>query len=232
MLRWMFALALMFSFQVDAQVDRCDRDLLPDGDADCDYRIVPYASIAYTGGQLELQYPERYTARQLIVAEDWFRLLPYRQGKALPIVFSDKAQRYDLIGRFSDRETGEQFLGLTPVACRDASGSWVIPVPDGGCAASREVEGTGHDDVVALERASTRFKYRCVRKMCLGLQQARHTGGRIDDARGAIDGAIGQPVFRHHQPVHAEPVLRQPPRRWPAWRPAWRRPWRGESWND
>ena len=142
MLRWMFALALMFSFQVDAQVDRCDRDLLPDGDADCDYRIVPYASIAYTGGQLELQYPERYTARQLIVAEDWFRLLPYRQGKALPIVFSDKAQRYDLIGRFSDRETGEQFLGLTPVACRDASGSWVIPVPDGGCAASREVEGS------------------------------------------------------------------------------------------
>ena len=141
-LPFLTALALIslgFFSPTASAANNCDKDILPDGSANCEYRVVPYQSLSFRDGQLEVAFGDGLHASQLIVAEDWFRSQPYRVGKPIPLVFSDQAQRYDLIGRFKDRQSGEEFIGVTPIACRSMDGSFTVPPPPGGCfAATRD----------------------------------------------------------------------------------------------
>jgi len=114
----------------------CDRDVLPDRSFECAYRVVPYASFSLQHGELDVRWSGGVHATQLTIAENWQRVAPYRPGKSR-LALSESATRYDVVGRFRDRTTGEEYLGVTPVACRGADGAWVVPAPPGGCDAGR-----------------------------------------------------------------------------------------------
>jgi hypothetical protein len=116
--------------------DACSTDVLPDGAKDCHYRHIEYASFSYSGGELSVRWPNKYSVEDVRLAKNWKRMFAYEPGSSVQVELSPKA-RYDLVARFTDRQTGETFLGITPVSCQarlsGRRGRTLIPAPPGGC---------------------------------------------------------------------------------------------------
>ncbi len=96
--------------------DDCSTDVLPDGPKDCRYRHIGYASFSYSGGELSVRWPKNYTLEDAHLAKNWKKMFTYEPGSRVQVELSPTA-RYDVVARFTDRQTGETVLGITPVSC-------------------------------------------------------------------------------------------------------------------
>ena len=142
-----FSLLLLATLPAwSAEVSDCSTDVLPDGSKECVFRHVPYKSFKYTAGRLEVHWPRKYVMKEVFVATDWKKSVSYLPGSEVRLELSPES-RYDIVARFRDRETGEDFLGLTPVACRSRVGSksplGLIPAPPEGCNFPSPAAGCG-----------------------------------------------------------------------------------------
>ena len=118
------------------QPNECSTDVLPDGPKDCRYRHVKSASFSYSGGELSVRWPRKYSVEDVRLAKDWTSMFAYKPGSRVHVELSPRA-RYDLVARFTDRRTGETFLGITPVSCHarraGGRGHTLTPPPVEGC---------------------------------------------------------------------------------------------------
>jgi hypothetical protein len=116
--------------------DECSTDVLPDGPKNCRYRHIKYTAFSYSGGELSVRWPGYYTVSDVRLTKNWQSMFRYEPGSRVQIDLSPTA-RYDLVARFTDRRSGETFLGLTPVSCRSKHGTrrgkTLTPAPFEGC---------------------------------------------------------------------------------------------------
>ena len=119
-----------------AEPNECSTDVLPDGPKDCRYRHVEYASFSYSAGELSVRWPKKYGMEDVHLAKNWKKMFMYEPGSSVRVELSPRA-RYDLVARFTDRQTGATFLGITPVSCKTRLGGrrgvTLTPAPVGGC---------------------------------------------------------------------------------------------------
>lgn len=129
-------LALAWSPAHATTLSDCSSDVLPDGPKNCVYRHVAYDSFEYTAGRLEIRWPKHFEMQEVYVARDWKKAFPYQPGSQVRLALAPDS-RYDVVARFTDRSSGETFLGLTPIACRSRLGALggvtLIPAPVEGC---------------------------------------------------------------------------------------------------
>lgn len=119
-----------------AEPNDCSSDVLPDGSKNCRYRHVEYDSFSYSGGELSVRWPKNYEVEDILLSKNWKKMFAYEPGSSVQVELSPMA-RYDLVARFTDKQTGETFLGITPVSCVSRiSGHQAVtltPAPTGGC---------------------------------------------------------------------------------------------------
>jgi hypothetical protein len=131
------------------EVSDCSTDVLPDGPKHCTYRHVAGTVVDYTGGRLVVQWPDHYQVTDVYLARDWKRALPYRPGRPLEVLLAADSH-YEVVARFTDRRSGEKFLGVTPIACRSrvglAGGFAVRRAPVEGCWADRPLSCSVRSD--------------------------------------------------------------------------------------
>jgi len=113
------AMLLMFASlpAFSTPIRDCSTDVLPDGPKECAFRHVPFESFEHAGGLLSVTWPENYELEEVFVARDWKKAFPYSPGTVVPFELSAET-RYDVVARFTNRVTGEHFLGATPISVK------------------------------------------------------------------------------------------------------------------
>jgi hypothetical protein len=126
------------------QPNECLTDVLPDGPKECRYRHVKYASFSYAGGELSVRWPKKYVIENVRLAKNWKNMFGYEPGSRIQVELSPRA-RYDLVARFTDRQTGETFLGITPLSCQSRRGGCINLETPRACTVETDVACTNDE---------------------------------------------------------------------------------------
>ncbi len=133
---WLSCVVALLGSGLPSLAQDCQARLLPDplaagGEASCQYRHVPFAGFQYDGGKIRATWSARYEVLQSFVVADWKLVALHVPGLALNLSRDPGASRYDFVQKMRERETGEEFLALTPIWCRQ-DGEFV-EAPTEGC---------------------------------------------------------------------------------------------------
>lgn len=102
------------SFGAAVEPNDCSIEVLPDGPKECRFRHVDALTLSRDERALIVRWPDHYDVQDALLARNWEALFPYRPGSTVRVELSP-GHRYDLVARFTDRRTGETFLGVTSV---------------------------------------------------------------------------------------------------------------------
>ncbi len=102
------------SFGATGESNDCSIEVLPDGPKECRFRHVEATAFFHDGEQLSLRWPDHYLVEDALLARNWKQMFPYEPGSTVRVGLDPKHE-YNVVARFTDRRTGETFLGVTSV---------------------------------------------------------------------------------------------------------------------
>lgn len=83
------------------------------------YVLVPFETARFDRGRIVATWSDDYMVASVCIAADWEFVSDYVPGMAIPLAVEAGKLRYDFVGRFVDRRTGDEFLATTPLLDRD-----------------------------------------------------------------------------------------------------------------